>query len=284
MLLFLPLVTGVFKTEIPSLNDNHQHNGFLSQSQLTLLFWLALGSMLIDHTAYTFLGWAHWLRLPGRAAFPLFCFLIAYNVFYNTRSRQRYLTRLFIAYLVSQPCFFYLFNSTPADNLAIADTLSQLLWSYLTHPNIMLTLLAGGLLTHVYDQYHSSASGTQKLAWLVASGAILLPFLNPGWDYMLFGPVLILMLYSLLKNRNSVLLIPILLITYALNLFFATSLAAYEHDLDFSPSWLCLAGVIGLVAPISIVFLLKRISLPRIPKVVSYGFYPAHMALLAVMR
>ena len=68
-------------------------------------YWLkviAVISMLIDHTSAVILEQipglenpAFLMRIIGRAAFPIYCFLLVEG-FYHTRSRAKYAGRLFL--------------------------------------------------------------------------------------------------------------------------------------------------------------------------------------------
>ena len=74
-------------------------------------YWLKLSaviSMLIDHTSAVILEQipgleapAFFMRIIGRAAFPIYCFLLVEG-FYHTRSRAKYAGRLFLFALISQ--------------------------------------------------------------------------------------------------------------------------------------------------------------------------------------
>lgn len=74
----------------------------LDPAQQTLLKWLAITSMLLDHanrTLWTFQPWAFTL---GRIAFPLFAFLIAYNLMLRQVGPKHYLEPLLLFGLASQ--------------------------------------------------------------------------------------------------------------------------------------------------------------------------------------
>ena len=62
---------------------------------------IALVFMLIDHiyTELTFRTWPDWIALTTRFVSPLFLYLMIEG-FYYTRSRKKYLTRLFVAGLI----------------------------------------------------------------------------------------------------------------------------------------------------------------------------------------
>ena len=65
---------------------------------------VAIASMVIDHLGVFFFPGVTWLRVVGRAAFPLFAWLVA-NGARHTRDGWAYLVRLAAAAVVSQPIF-----------------------------------------------------------------------------------------------------------------------------------------------------------------------------------
>ena len=72
----------------------------LSQETLKLV---ACVTMLIDHTAVVF-GLPMWLRVIGRLAFPIYCFLLTEGM-RHTRSEKRYLLRLLTGAVLSEPVY-----------------------------------------------------------------------------------------------------------------------------------------------------------------------------------
>ena len=65
---------------------------------------LAMLPMLIDHLGLAFWPEARWLRWIGRLAMPIFVFLLTEG-FRHTRSRKKYLLRLTLCGLISEPAF-----------------------------------------------------------------------------------------------------------------------------------------------------------------------------------
>ena len=91
------------------------------------LKFLACAIMLLDHIGATLIPWGT-LRIIGRLAFPIFCFLLAEGAHY-TRNPQNYLLRLGIGAILSElPFDLALFGS----------------WSW-QHQSVMITLLLGAM-------------------------------------------------------------------------------------------------------------------------------------------
>ncbi len=95
----------------------------ISQEGLKLL---ACAAMLVDHIGAAFFPRLLWLRVIGRIAMPLYCFLLVQGSI-RTRSPGKYALRLLIGAVVSEFSFDYLF------------------WGGITweHQNVMVTLLIG---------------------------------------------------------------------------------------------------------------------------------------------
>lgn len=65
------------------------------------LKWIAIITMLIDHTGAIVFPQYRILRCIGRISFPIFCFLLVEG-FFHTRDVEKYLTRLGVFALVSE--------------------------------------------------------------------------------------------------------------------------------------------------------------------------------------
>lgn len=92
-----------------------------------LLKLIAIAAMLIDHIGGAFFPEAGVFRWIGRLAFPIFCYCLTVGLLY-THDVRKYLTRLGIFALVSQP--FYILAFHPVGEF----------WANLTNWNIFFTL------------------------------------------------------------------------------------------------------------------------------------------------
>ncbi len=102
----------------------------MNRKQIKLL---AIAAMTIDHIALVFVPSGsilyYVMRLIGRLTAPLMAFMLAEGYRY-TRSKPKYLLRLFAFALISQPFYFrMLFGHAPTSVL-----------EYLTHWNVMFSL------------------------------------------------------------------------------------------------------------------------------------------------
>lgn len=167
----------------------------LSGSALKII---ALLTMIIDHVGSYFLQEIPsctevWFSLPGydcslytlsrligRAAFPLYCFLIAEGAYY-TRNRLRYGSHLFL---------FALLSEIPWD-LVHHDRLV-----YLGSQNVFFTLFMGFLCICIYDVLH------EKPAWcIICLGLAFVVMWVLHADYGAAGMALIFLLYLLRDKR-----------------------------------------------------------------------------------
>ena len=97
----------------------------LSQEGLKLL---ACITMLIDHTGAIFFPQNIWLRIIGRLAFPIYCFLLAEGAHY-TKNPAKYALRLFIGLLLAEIPFDLTFYGKIS--LAKQSVMFTLLLAYL---------------------------------------------------------------------------------------------------------------------------------------------------------
>ncbi|MDR0937501.1 MAG: conjugal transfer protein TraX [Oscillospiraceae bacterium] len=167
----------------------------LSSYQLKLI---AIVSMLIDHTAKIVfssqttllllfpgqLALTYWIiqvmTWIGRIAFVLFAFMIAEGSL-KTRNLPKYVLRLAVFALISQPFYYLAFAGGGFEGLESI----KLALMFILKPNNIFVVLALGALT-IYVQQKLQASGTKRLRWLIvpvfALTCFVASFLRTGYD------------------------------------------------------------------------------------------------------
>lgn len=178
-----------------------EKKGVLCQEALKLV---ACVTMLIDHTAVVF-GLPMWLRVIGRLAFPIYCFLITEGIA-HTGSPGRYFLRLGIMAVISEPIYdFVLYGGRSP-------------WA---HQNVLWLLLLGAVMVEgmgrvkqpvwkvllivpcyfIADALHLSYGGngillmtlfalTRELPggkWIQAVGMVLINGIMPSANIRIFG-------------------------------------------------------------------------------------------------
>jgi TraX protein len=218
---------------------------FLSGGAQDVLKLVALGTMLLDHTNKAVLGEsAPALSWIGRLSFPLFAFLIAYNLEKRSVSPRRYLLPLLICGLISQPFFAAAFH--------------------VPRLNIFFTLILGIGLWYAHRTLEERGYGWA--IWLAA-----LPFMALNWwtDYPILGCVIIPIWALLLRNPSGLAWLGWGFVTLSLNFFLPESYVG-----------LLVAPLIILVAKA----LLNRPRLLARERFLMYGFYPVHLLVLVIIQ
>lgn len=216
-----------------------------------LLKLVAIAAMLLDHIGGAFFPETPIFPWIGRLAFPLFCYCMTVGLLY-THDIRRYLGRLAIFAVVSQPFWILAFNAD--------DILGNL-----TNWNIFFTLFLSLL---------AMWGLTTRRWWLFVLGVLVLAF--GSFDYNYNGVILMLIFYFC---RNKPALLAGLYILFWLPALWGGSLE--------DPLALVVGGhavnwtIFGLLAlPL---ILCRTHSGIRIPKWFFYAFYPAHLAIIALV-
>lgn len=159
----------------------------------TALKWIAVISMLIDHTAEVLMNhnaaltepiWAQiyvLMRGIGRIAFPIYAFLLVEG-FLHTRDVKKYLTRMFLFAVVSEIPF----------DLAVFHT--PFYWGY---QNVFFTLFLG--LLALAGIRWGTGLWKQALALIMCVGAAQLI----NCDYGAFGVFFIVLLYMTRYEKKT---------------------------------------------------------------------------------
>ena len=203
---------------------------------------IAIITMLIDHTGAVLFPQYLFLRIIGRLAFPIFCFLIVEG-FQHTKNIKVYLSRLFLFALISEIPFDLAFNSSI---------------DFLHDTNVFFTLGFGLLVIYSVDSIKKITDNKYGKLFIyiptIAISYYLAYYLQT--DYSIGGVTLILIIY-LFKNRS---LPRFVIATVSLYLFF---------------------GFIEALGAISFlpIQLYNNKRGPKI-KYLFYLFYPCHLLLL----
>ncbi len=219
------------------------------------LKWIALITMLIDHTGasilekipqYTTVDWVFQLdmtlRLIGRIAFPIYCFLLVEG-FYKTRSRKKYALNLFIFALISEIPF----------ELSFMGGLD------IGFHNVYWTLLLGMLLMMTLEEIKARCADKYNLLALLALAILAGTAQLVYTDYAAIGVMLIFILYQTRDNRKKQSILGAVAMCYE------------------------------ITAPISFILTYnyngqRKLRKYAFTKYLFYAFYPIHLLLLYFVR
>ena len=233
----------------------------------TATVWLkiiALIFMFIDHAGKMLFPAVPEMRILGRIAFPLYvwCMIVG---FHYTRSVPKYLLRILIVGLVSQPLYMLALNHT---------------W---TQPNVFLTLFLGlcALWGIHKKQYFSHL-------WAPAAALILAIVLHA--DYGWKGIMLFLLLYAVRDSRPGIAAVMVAFFLFWGSSFSITrSLFGIPLNVNALPDWLS-----QLISPFLRLETYALLGLPlilipfgkdlKLPRWLGYILYPAHLAVLYVLE
>lgn len=212
---------------------------------------IAVISMVIDHIGGAFFPDMAVFRVAGRLAFPIFCYCMTVGLLY-TRDIGRYLLRLGVFALVSQP--FYVLAFHPYG-----------FWENIGQFNIFFTLFLSLLALWGFKE---------KKWWLFALAVFTVLWFN--FDYSGNGVILMLIFYCC-RNRPK-------LGAALYTLFWLSCLWPSV------PGWgtVTLLGwtfdrqAFALLA-LPLIFCHTQVR-PKVHKYFFYAVYPAHLALIALVR
>ena len=145
------------------------------------LKWIAVVTMFVDHLAIALAGIIpsgayDGMRIVGRLAFPLFCFLLVEG-FYHTGNIRKYLIRLGVFALISEiPFDFLLFGRVV----------------YMGYQNVFFTLFTGLLLLYLYNHFLGNVQPIYAAMTLISM--LCLAFVIQC-DYGAEGVLLIFLIY-----------------------------------------------------------------------------------------
>jgi len=228
---------------------------------------MAMLFMLCDHLWATVVPGNDWLTCVGRAAFPIFAFL-AVEGYFHTGSLKKYVGRLLLTAVISELPF----------NLMMGSSLL-----YPMHQNVIWTLLLGIAAIHLNEK--AKAGGRRWVRVLTAAGTILFAFilgLLTMVDYLHAGVLTVLVFYFF-RGRKWWQLLAQLVCLYYLNVEVLSGFA-YEITLFGETRYLVRQGL-ALLALVPIwLYKGKQGHHSKAFRSLCYGFYPAHMLVLSLIR
>lgn len=232
-----------------------------------LIKLLACAFMFVDHAGKMLFPQYPVMRLIGRLAFPMFAYGIAVGAVY-THDPVRYLSRVVALALVSQPLYAVALGHENAAMYAVPFSSHPLRAAYTFYvnswqtPSILLPLaLSLTILLCLRRERYVLALGVYMLC-VRFSGNL---------DYGLQGVQLVL-LYYLLCGHPALCAAGV----GAFFLWWARQGSGYPFfGIQFGMRIYALPAVLFVCLP------LKRLW--RMPKWLVYGFYPAHLAVLALL-
>ena len=271
---------------------NQAKNMQLSWSQLKLIAYI---TMLIDHTAHVLLQNGIMVTYPecspyvkpvmilmrgiGRIAFPIFSFLLVEGLI-HTRSRIRYMLRILLLAIISEPVFDYANNGV---------------FYYADYQNVFITLLIAGTtmcLLSLIEQNNRLNKNIYVLYVLqgivVIVGCFLAEFLKV--DYGMSGIIipLIMGVIRRLKLDSSsafaIYFVATIIARVIRNIVNAPTYILnpemwYEKYLMYTINNLQIFAILALIP----IFMYDGTKGKPMPKAVYYLFYPVHLSILGLI-
>lgn len=228
-----------------------QEQQFKTNLDTKMIKLIAIISMTADHVGDVFFPEYPAFRWIGRLAFPLFCYCLTVGMLY-THNIKKYLLRLGVFALISQPFWILAFNSD--------DFVGNLL-----NLNIFFTL---------FVSLFAAWGFKEKKWWLFLAGLVLLSVVN--FDYGGTGLILIIIFY-LCRNKpwlGAILYTVSYLYAFHGSMEDPLALKIGNYAMDFD--------VFSLFALPLICF--QTNVKPKIPKWFFYIYYPAHLLIIYLVQ
>lgn len=226
----------------------------LNSSSQILLQWIALVVMTLDHYVMIFHGANHWIHYLSRFVYPIFAYLVVYNYLYRTSNKEKYLGRLLLWGVISQPIYSWAFDLS------------------FYKLNILFTLFLG--LAFLYSHDYLKAKYHSHLA-LVLSGYFIMGLLFLGLgifvSYYWFGLALLASFYYYFQNPSTFNLVYVAMNVTMLNVLSGNLILA-----------LCALSFFLIV--IAFTKVATELSISRLPGWIFYLYYPTHLVILGFIH
>ena len=219
---------------------------FKQQSSGTIEFikWVAIIAMAVDHLGLILFPDLTVLRMIGRVALPLFGFLLIHNYRFFTSDKKKYIVRLWIFAVISQPFFFYI-----------------------VYPSLNIFVLLALALSSIYLIENTKGAGSKRAiefmtGFVTVSLALALSlFINYG----IFGLALLLFMYLSFQKSD-----------YAFFVFLSIVL------MNFSLTHVSYVFCGFLFYPIIYFAGQLDLKIKRMKPLFFYAFYPAHLLIISL--
>lgn len=229
----------------------------INRTQLKTLIMIV---MLIDHLAHTISISTYnmnydiyeLMRGVGRLAFPLYCFLFVEGMYY-TRNRSKYGIRLLILALISEIIYDNLFHGGIS----------------LSNQNILFMYALAALTFYTLKEIKK---GTDYLLWLGCTICFMVLSSKLNLDYGADGALLISILYLIRFSKWK------FIEKYKK---FLQMIALIILNIYQAFNW---GKLVYLTGPIALLYNDDKVKENRKFQIFSYVFYPAHLALLYILR
>ena len=227
------------------------------------LKWIALVFMMIDHAGKMVFPNVPEMRMLGRIAFPIYCWSLVVGCCY-TRSMPKYILRILVVGLISQPLYMLALNHT------------------ILEPNVFLTLLLAALgLWGIREKKWGSAIWAPPIVMVLA---VLLKA-DYGWR----GVLLVFLLYAAREKRSA---ISAVMIAFCLFWGSTSSQVVSICGLSLRPL-MDLKGIGTVITPflrlqgfalLALPLLIIPMKNAKMPTWLGYLLYPLHLLVLLVME
>jgi len=236
---------------------------------------IALATMIIDHVGAVLFPQYLVLRVIGRLAFPIYVYLLAEG-FRHTKKPGRFLMRLGLFALVSQPAFDWAIRG------------GRFLWDtdFFNNTNIFYTLFLGGAAIYVFD--FARGKLTDSMGKVAANVAAAVPLVAFMWlaevlstDYGAYGVVFIFAMYAI-NSRKFRLVVMALACLWQHRWIVERTIAALG---EYAPPLPTTLHMMMIPATLAAVVLVAFYNGKRGPgfKWLFYWSYPVHLMVLAIV-
>lgn len=216
-------------------------------------------------TSYTIINL---MKSIGRLAFPLFAFMIAEGTI-KTRSMPKYIGRLALFAIISEPIFYYAHN---IQNASVAGFLESL--SRLNLTNVFFTLTLGAVAIYIYQLLERKKSKKILLSFFPALLIILFVGGYIGCDYGIAGIILIVALFFAKTKPQKTIVIFI----WSISLYIISQGMGNWSQVWTLPIMKCVCAILSCA--LIWAYNGKR---GKPMKWIFYIYYPAHILVLACL-